>query len=677
MSAGLNEAQRAAAHHHRGPLLVLAGAGSGKTRVITQRIARLVERGVPPARILALSFTNKAAAEMGERMVPLVGEERAGRLWLSTFHSFGVRFLQEENKALGFDGRFVIFDQGDQLGLLRELLAAERPGERDLDVPALLSRISLWKNAFLAPEEVRPSDYEYDVVAHALYPVYEERLRAMHAVDFDDLVCAPVRVLKEREDLRAKWRARFAHLLVDEFQDTNRSQLELVRALANDEQNVCVVGDDDQSIYGWRGAEVGNILDFERHFPGATVVKLETNYRSRASILAVANAAIAQSRGKRHGKVLRPARGDGPPVRVLAVPDAGEEAKFVVREIRELTKGGDASPGGRRFAFRDVAVLYRSNTQAKILEEELRVGGIPYRVYGGTQLFDRKEVKDLIAYLRVVAHRRDALSLRRVVNTPPRGVGLGSLERLRQHALAEHIDLETALRRADRIEGVSEPARRGLRSFLGAIDEARRALAGGAGITGVTRTLATRVGILETGPLADPKARRRRENVDFLLRSLERYEKRERNDVSLAAFLMRLTLRTEAEEKEAQNQVTLSSLHSAKGLEFDVVFLIGCVEGQLPHSRTTDPKATEAAPTDVDEERRLFYVGVTRAREVLYLSRPTRKLSRGRLVPRVPSRFLEGFPEGAWETYVHSGETAMSSDEIQDMAAQLLARLRG
>ena len=419
-AAKLNAAQRAAVEHEGGPLLVLAGAGSGKTRVITHRIATLLQRGTRADAILAVSFTNKAAREMGERMAQLVGPRAASKLVLSTFHSFGVRFLHEENRALGFDGRFVIFDQSDALGLVREIVRREGIGDRRLDVGAVLGRISLWKNAFVGPDEVRPSGREYDEAAREVYPHYERALAAMHAVDFDDLIVAPVRLLQQSDHLREKWRGRFRHLLVDEFQDTNRAQLELVRQLVGPLRNVCVVGDDDQSIYGWRGAEVGNILHFERHFPGTTVVKLEDNYRSFAPILAVANAAIAQSRGRRHPKTLRATRGAGPKVRLCTADDTLAEVALVTGEIREEVRGG------RRYG--DVAVLYRSNQQARLLEEELRVEGIPYRVFGGTQFFDRKEVKDAIAYLRVALNPHDSLSLRRIINTPARGLGETSVE---------------------------------------------------------------------------------------------------------------------------------------------------------------------------------------------------------------------------------------------------------
>lgn len=672
----LNAAQKAAVEHAKGPLLVLAGAGSGKTRVITHRIARLVERSVSPKSILAVSFTNKAAAEMAERMQPLIGKAKTEKLWLSTFHSFGVRFLNEENRALGYDGRFVIFDQGDSLGLVRELMKREGIADRNLDVMSILTRISLWKNAFKAPEQIKRSDFEYDDIAAQVYPLYEAELRAMHAVDFDDLVVAPVRILKERDDIREKWSRRFRHLLIDEFQDTNRSQLELVRALTNDQRNVCVVGDDDQSIYGWRGAEVGNILDFERFYPGVEIVKLEVNYRSREPILDVANAVIAQSKGKRHVKTLRSARGAGARVRVVSLPDPAQEARFVVREIRGLSKGAEISPLGQVFNYGNVAILYRSNTQARILEEELALGGVPYKVYGGTQFFDRKEVKDVIAYLRVVVHPRDELSIRRVLNTPPRGIGATTLERVQAHAARSGKSFIDALADAETLD-VPTKAKRGIANLLSGLADARRRLRDNESIQALTQKLIDDVGL--TAYLADDESKlgiRKRQNIQYLLGAIKRFDEGG-GKRSIDQFLTGLTLRAEeGDRQEAGNKVTLSSLHSAKGLEFDVVFLVGCVEGQLPHSRTTDPKVSEAIVTDVDEERRLFYVGITRARELLYLTRPERRTLRGRVSPRAPSRFLEGFPADAWEPYTPQGAERMESEEIADMASDILARLR-
>ncbi len=668
---GLNPAQRAAVEHGDGPLLVLAGAGSGKTRVITHRIARLVDRGVRPESVLAVSFTNKAAAEMNERMIPLVGRERADKLWLSTFHSFGVRFLSEESAALGYPSRFVIFDQGDALGAVREIVKREGIGERKLDLYAVHSRISLWKNQGLAPEDVKVGDFEYDAIAKEVYPHYDAALRNMCAVDFDDLVLAPVRVLEKSEAIRHKWRSRFRHLLVDEFQDTNRIQLQLVMLLANELNNVCVVGDDDQSIYGWRGAEVGNILDFEQHFRGAKIVKLEDNYRSRAPILAVANAALARSKRKRHEKVLRSSKPGGAKVRICTTTDAESEAKLVCGEIRELKREG-VTPG-------HVAVLYRSNLQARPIEEELRANGIPYRLFGGTQFFDRKEVKDAVAYLRVVVNPRDELSLRRIVNYPARGIGDTTIARVARWGLANDRPFADALARIETFDDVPDAAKRGARLLFAALGAARERFATGRDLSQAARQLFIEVGLERTlTEEKGPVAQRRWGNIEYVLRSLARYESQPGGErPSINQFLTRITLNVDSETQETGDRVTLSSLHASKGLEFDVVFLIGLNEGQLPHSRTTDPKATEAAPTDVEEERRLFYGGVTRARERLYLCRPSRKVLRGKATPLVPTRFLEGLPEEHIEHYERDEDAPMAADEAVSLGKAFLAQLRG
>ncbi len=666
--AQLNPAQQAAVDHGLGPLLVLAGAGSGKTRVITERIAQLIKRGSRPEQILAVSFTNKSSAEMAERMMPLIGREKTKRLWLSTFHSFGVRFLQKENRALGYDGRFVIFDQGDTLGLVRDIMRREGIGDRTLDTMSILTRISLWKNAFKLPEDIPATDYEYDDVARDVYPHYQADLRRMHGCDFDDLVVAPVQILKKRPDIREKWQARFRHLLIDEFQDTNKSQLELVKLLASDLGNVCVVGDDDQSIYGWRGAEVENILDFERTFKGAKVVMLEENYRSRTPIIDVANAVISQTKGKRHEKVLRATRGPGDRVRLVTVRDAAAQAKMIVSEIRHMVED--------KFRHKDIAVLYRSNLAARLLEEEFRVDGVPYRLYGGTQFYDRKEIKDAIAYLRVVTSARDDLALRRIVNHPPRGLGDASLAKTHTFGLLRGMTLQESLAHADEIEGVSEMARRGARSLMGSLDKARAGFRSGA-LVETTRQLLDDVGF--HGGLGDSSskdARRRVENINFLLKSLAKHENdRSADRPSLSQFLTRITLRFDNDDEDTGNRVTLSSLHSSKGLEFPVVFLINCVEGVMPHKRTIDPKVSEAAPTDVEEERRLFYVGVTRAKERLYLCRPLQKSFRGQVVPQIPTRFLDGIPADATEEYEPVGQQEMGVEEAGDFAAQILASL--
>lgn len=654
--------------HGEGPLLVLAGAGSGKTRVITARVGRLLGCGVVPTSILAVTFTNKAANEMRARIARSFGSEPAGAIWLSTFHSFGVRFIREEAKALGLRSRFTIFDQGDSLGVVRELLRSESASERKLDARAISSRISLWKSAMLAPEAVRPRNDEYDQAASLIYGAYETALRDMHALDLDDLVIQPVRLLRERPAVRTKWRERFEHILVDEFQDTNLAQLELVRLLANERGNVCVVGDDDQSIYGWRGACVDNILDFERHFPGASVIKLERNYRSRAAILNVANAAIGQSPKRPYAKVLEPIRDGGGPVRVCVLPEPTDEAQFVAMEIGRLCKDG-VDP-------REIAVLYRSSAQAKPLEEELRLRAIPYRVFGGTKLFDRKEIKDAIAYVRVALNPRDDLSLRRIVNTPARGLGTRSLRLILEHAEAKRATLLRALRSAERIEGLSPQARASAARLARALDDARKGFDRG-NFAETASSLLRDVSMLERDGVDDSEAKRRRANIEFLVRSIGRLEARGGADrEALQHLLYQIALDSNGEEDvEPGREVTLSSLHSAKGLEFSVVFLIGCVEGVLPHARTTDPRITDASAADLEEERRLFYVGVTRARDLLYLTRHRERIYRGRLVPVTPSRFLDGLPESDTERYQSAESRELERHEVADMAKALLERL--
>jgi DNA helicase-2/ATP-dependent DNA helicase PcrA len=654
--------------------LILAGAGSGKTRVLTHRISALLSEGVRPEAILAVSFTNKAADEMRTRMQQLVGKQKAEALVLSTFHSFGVRFVHEEKIALGLGKRFVIFDQGDSLGVVKDILRNLRSSgaARRLDPMAILARISKWKNEGLLPDAVPESDFEYDDVARDAYPEYVARLHAMRALDFDDLVLVPVRHLREQPEVRAKWRARFRHVLVDEFQDTSKVQLEFVKLIVNELGNVCVVGDDDQSIYAWRGAEVGNILDFDKHFAGTRIVKLEDNYRSFAPILAIANAAIAQSSQRRHGKVLRAARGAGDRVRMCVTVDATAEAKLVAAELRDLAKEG------RPHA--DMAVLYRSNLQARMIEEELRALGVPYQLFGGTQFFDRKEVKDAAAYLRAVINPADDISLRRIINYPARGVGAKTVERVDEYAEARGLSFGQALSHAAEIPNVPDAARASIAGFLKVLSDASENLDRGGGLTRVARTIFETIdlrGDLLAAADGGQQGTVRHGNVEHLLGWLERYEARPDVDQrSLQGFLERVTLRGDNEDKAAEPGVVLSTLHAAKGLEFGVVFLIGCVEGQLPHSRTTDPKLTEVAPADVEEERRLFYVGVTRARDRLYLTRPEKRMFRGELQKLAPSRFLANLPAEHFEEYTRKEVSPLDYDEIAELGRAFLASRR-
>jgi DNA helicase-2/ATP-dependent DNA helicase PcrA len=650
MSARLNPAQHAAVEHGDGPLLVLAGAGSGKTRVITHRIVRLLERGVPAAAIVALTFTNKAAAEMRERVGKMLGKKAsatARALTVSTFHSFGLGVLQRERAAIG--GTFTIFDQGDQTSLVKQLLRAAG-ADRSYDAQAVIARISNAKNAFQSAADMSDREGDaYDEIAKEIYPRYQAALRSFKAFDFDDLVCEVARLWRDDEAMRKRWQDKYLHVLVDEYQDTNRAQLELLRQLCGERRNVCAVGDDDQAIYGWRGADVRNILDFETHFPGARIVKLEHNYRSKAPILSVANAVIAKRIDAKWRKELFTDQLGGALPTVAVAPTPEVEGVWVGREVRQAIQEGGKNP-------RDIAVLYRSNGQSKLIEEALREQGVAHRVVGGTQFFERKEVKDVLSFLKLAMNPNDEIALRRIINVPARGIGDTSLERLALAAAQQHWTLWQAVQRAEGIDGLPNVARDGCKALEAVIEKARRELFGEKRAPSVVaRALLEGVGMQADvsggSPTIDASAKRWA-NVEGLLETLARRETREAakgaNGLDgLSSFLHTLTMDIESESEDKGDMVTLSTLHGSKGLEFDVVFLIGCEEGYLPHQRTLDPRATDAGEGgagDIEEERRLFYVGVTRARERLVMSRARNRVMRGKAVPRTPSRFLLDVP---------------------------------
>jgi ATP-dependent DNA helicase Rep len=665
---GLNEAQARAVEHFQGPALVLAGAGSGKTRVITQRIVRLLSRGVAPNQIVALTFTNKAAKEMAERVTHLLADRRAlaSKLMVSTFHSFGLAVLSREARVLS--GAFTIFDQGDQLALVKEILASIRVA-KSLDASAILARISAAKNAGLTEETFVPREEDlYDEVTRLVLPKYTSRLRAYGAYDFDDLVCEVTRVLETRPDIRGRWQARARFLLVDEYQDTNRAQIALLRALMNDEQNICAVGDDDQSIYAWRGADVRNILGFDRDFAGANIIKLEQNYRSRKPILDVANTIIGARKEEKFRKVLFTTKAAGEPVRLGLAASPEAEAKYVGSRVRELTRDQGVKPS-------EIAILYRSNSQAKLIEEILREHGVGYTLVGGQQFFERKEVKDVLAYMKLALNRSDEISLRRVINTPTRGVGETSLERLALQARAKGWTLWQAIERVDALDGVSPAAREGCKKFESCMATLRRRLlVERTPPSRAARLLCDEIGLKQevtSSSGSGAVAERRWANVESLFTTFERREKAGAisTERELASFLHMLTLNADSDEVEPGNLVTLSTLHGSKGLEFEHVFFIGVEEGIIPHTRTTETKATDLPlPEGVDpieEERRLFYVGVTRAKERLIMTRCGYRVARGKAMPRVATRFLLDVPEGMIEEFtIHEAQA-----NIGDMAA--------
>ena len=672
-----------------GPLLVLAGAGSGKTRVITHRMARILSLGVPANAICALTFTNKAAAEMAERVHKVMADQgRAGGakgITVSTFHSFGLQVLQRESRSLG--GAFTIFDQGDQVSLVKELLMQANVA-KNYDAMAVCARISSAKNAGHSVESLlalpEKTNDDYDEITRIVFPRYQAALRNFRAYDFDDLVGEVARLLKTREDVRARWQARFRYLLVDEYQDTNGAQLDLLRALASEHKNVCVVGDDDQSIYAWRGADVRNILDFEEHFPGAKIVKLEENYRSRAPILAVANAVISKRTDAKHPKTLFTSREGGLPVRMFVAPGVDEEAAFVGDEIANLRRA-QSVPG------REIAVLYRSNGQAKSIEESLRERGVKYRMIGGQQFFERKEVKDVLAFLKLTLNRHDDISLRRIINFPARGIGEQSVQQLSMSAAAHGWTMWQAVERVDAIDGVSNAAREGCKGLERIVGDLHRKLVTERQLPSeAARDLCVVLQLrkeIDLSSTSSAMSAKRWANVDGFLQMLKRREVRRdeggaetESDRDFAQFLHRLTLQLSGDEEDKGDLVTLSTLHGSKGLEFGHVFLLGCEEGLMPHTRTTETKATDAPVMDgvdlVEEERRLFYVGVTRAKEQLTLSRCSHRMSKGTALPRTPSRFLVDIPEEMLAPVTHVQE-ALTEDLFASGAAGLLSALLG
>ena len=628
--ASLNPSQRDAVTTTEGPLLVLAGAGTGKTRVITARIAFLISRGVAPGSILAVTFTNKAAGEMRERVRALVGES-AKEITVGTFHAFCARVLREHGAVLGHSRRFTICDASDQIGAVKSAMRELRVHETTMHPSAVLARISLAKNRMETPESFLESGTGgKDQLVGSVWQRYKEHLARTRALDFDDLLLETVRLFREHPKVRDDYRRRFRHVLVDEYQDTNHAQYEIVREIGEAHRNVCVVGDDDQSIYGWRGADIRKILNFARDFPGAKVVRLQTNYRSTRPILDAANAVI-RNNASRHDKALESARGDGEPVRQARLKDETSEAQFVVGEISRVVKPGRAKPS-------DFAILCRTQVQFRPLEAELRAAGLPYVLVGGMSFFDRKEVRDVVAYLKLAVQPNDETSLLRVINTPPRGVGKTSLDKVVAFATSHGISATEGFERAAEVDGLAPAAVEGYRALRSAIERSAVAEAG--------RDLVSRLRVLLDAidyrgevvrSYSDPMVREARwAGVEEILNFAENHVRRSA-EPTLHGFLEELALSSgdENEEKpdERGDAVTLMTLHAAKGLEFPHVFLVGMEEGLLPHAKA-------AAEGSVDEERRLAYVGITRAMTSLTMTWAFERARYGRSSRAVPSRFL-------------------------------------
>ncbi len=628
----LTDAQREAVTHTTGPLLVVAGAGSGKTRVVTRRIAHLIRLGTPPHRILALTFTNKAAGEMKERVESLVGTLPR---WVSTFHSACARFLRFDIDKLpvGRDRSYSIFDADDQKGLVKDILKSLNYDEKRFAPRALLERISRAKTDMIGPDAF-PEDGYYDTVAAKVYAAYEKRLREMNAVDFDDLLVLTVRLLEACGEIRSAYRERFRFLLVDEYQDTNRAQYRLMRLLAGPERNVHATGDPDQSIYSWRGADYRNILDFQTDYPDARLVRLERNYRSTQTILDAANALIRHNT-ERIPKDLYTESGPGERLAVATLATDRDEAAWIVERIQALGKAGRP--------LRDIAVFYRTNAQSRPLEDALLREGMPYQIVGGIRFYERKEIRDLLAHLRLRVNPRDTVSLRRVVGCRPRGVGPKTLETIRATAEAHGLAPFDLLAREDFAARWPGSVAKSLRAFaewcravqavpLAPVDDAVEQLIRLSGL----------VEHIESRSERDPAAADRVENLNQFFERAAEY--REANpEADLAAFLEEVALVADVDQWEAEaDLVSLMTLHSAKGLEFPVVFIPGCEEGLLPHENVEGPAALE-------EERRLFYVGMTRAREHLHLTHAVMRFRWGETRVAPPSPFLREIPDATVE----------------------------
>ena len=646
MLEALNPEQRRAVEHFEGPCLVLAGAGSGKTRVLTTRVCHLVmEHGVPPDRILAVTFTNKAAQEMRERVVSMLGGEPKG-IWMSTFHALGARLMRRHAPVLGWTRGFTIRDADQSL---REIKKAQKSVDVDplqCSPRAVRDRISDAKNHLIGVESFREShggghDLFMSRVA-VVYGAYQDALKRQDAMDFDDLLVLPVRLLESNPELLRRYQRHFSFILVDEYQDTNRVQFRLLELLAADHRNLMVVGDDDQSIYGWRGADLRNILDFEKSFPGATVVRLEQNYRSTPVILDAANRVIRQNLDRKV-KTMRTDLVGGAPITLVEAASEADEARWIVDEIERRMLSNP------EYDHHDFAVLYRTNAQSRALEDRFRRRGVPYQIVGGVRFYERREIQDVLAYLRLISNPRDMDAFDRVVNYPRRGIGKTSLGRLAVFARASGVDLFEAAGQAEKVPGIPAGARRGLKEFAGLIRKYAEKVSyqtAGEILAALIEELDLESRLRSEGP----EGRERAENVMELIAAARDFEAEQVMELDegdrdaftdLDLFLQHVALVTDLDFHDSvADAVTLMTLHSAKGLEFPVVFISGLEEGLFPLMRAYDE------PRLLEEERRLFYVGITRAMERLYMTHARRRRRAGETLYGRLSTFVDALEDG-------------------------------
>jgi DNA helicase-2/ATP-dependent DNA helicase PcrA len=602
---GLNSAQQEAVQTMSGPVLILAGAGSGKTKTLTHRIAALIESGVLPSEILALTFTNKAAKEMRERLARLLDRENSFSFmpWMGTFHSICVKILRIEAENVGLSKSFVIYDTDDRLALIKRAMKELQISDKSVKPKAAEAAISKAKNEGKDPDEmIADAYYPNQRQIAEVYERYEDMRKKADAVDFDDLLLYVARLLKNRKDIREKWQNRFKHILIDEYQDTNHIQYEIVKYLVNAERNICCVGDDWQSIYSWRGADFTNILNFERDFPGAKVIKLEQNYRSTQNILDAAQKVITKNT-QRSDKTLFTEAGKGAPITIRQARDEQDEARWVASMIRKLNR-----------PLSDFAVLYRTNAQSQAFERAFMDYRLPYKLVGGVRFYDRKEIRDIVAYLHLIVNPQDIVSFMRVINVPARGIGEKSVQKIL----------------AGETEGLTAKTKVAYEKFSKILVTLRERNAAGVGPAEIIEELLNRIdyrGYLNDGDKL--KAEERIENLTVLVGEAGQYE-------TLDEFLADAALMSSADESAGKDAVTLMTLHAAKGLEFPIVFLVGLEEGLLPHVRSMDESAE-----DVEEERRLAYVGMTRAMQELFLSYANSRFMFGGRNYNFPSRFLQ------------------------------------
>ncbi|MBW8769631.1 MAG: UvrD-helicase domain-containing protein [Gemmatimonadetes bacterium] len=637
---GLNPAQREAVLHIDGPLLVLAGAGSGKTRVLTTRIARLIDQhGVDPSRILSVTFTNKAAGEMKERIARHLGRAPAG-MWVGTFHAIGARMLRAAPHLVGRTAAFTIYDQDDTQSVIKRLLERNRLDTKQFTPRGVHGAISDAKNALVPPDEY--ANLAMDPFSRAVAVVYRdlgEALRVANAVDFDDLLVLPVRLLAQNPPELEKYQRKFRYLLVDEYQDTNRAQYQFIKLLAGGHGNVCVVGDDDQSIYGWRGADIRNILDFNKDFPEAHVVRLEENYRSTPEVLDLANVVISANKG-RMGKTLRPTHRSGERVTAARCLDERDEADFIVEEL--VARRAQSSS----LTLRDFAILYRTNAQSRAIEEALRKRALPYRIVGAVRFYDRREIRDLMSYLKLVANPADDEAFRRAIAVPKRGLGDATLEQLSAVAREAGIPMLAAAVRPDLIGALRPAARNALTDFAALIERFRES-ARDAAVDELLRDIVEGVRYDEYLRAEGPESADRIDNVRELITGAAETVADEEGEVGLTPldhFLQKAMLVSELDKLGPDaDAVTLMTLHNAKGLEFPVVFISGMEDGLFPLAKAYDD------PALMEEERRLFYVGITRAERKLYLTHAEERRRNGEFMPSKASSFLVAIPEDMLE----------------------------